>query len=66
MHSCDMKDATNDNDTWQSLSLATKRLLQRTEQQNEPSEGDTNARREYEKDNGEYGSDIDQHRAATG
>ena len=66
MHSCDMKDATNDNDTWQSLSLATKRLLQRTEQQNEHSEGDTNARREYEKDKGEYGSDIDQHRAATG
>jgi hypothetical protein len=66
MHSCDMKDATNDNDTWQTLSLATRRLLQRYEDQNERGEGDTDARRTDEKDSSNNGSEVDQRRAATG
>jgi hypothetical protein len=55
-----------DNDTWQTLAAATARLLQRYEDQNERSEGDTNARRTDQENTRNNGSDIDQRRAAAG
>jgi hypothetical protein len=56
----------NETDTWQPLSLATRRLLQRYEDQNESGEGDTKARRTDQENTRDNGSDIDQRRAATG
>jgi hypothetical protein len=62
-----MRKALNDNDdTWQALAAATARLLQRYEDQNERSEGDTNARRTDQENTRNNGSDIDQRRAAAG
>jgi hypothetical protein len=43
---------SNDNDTWQTLSLATRRLLQLHEQQNEECESETDTRCAGENDAG--------------
>lgn len=57
---------TQDNDTWQTLSLATRRLLERYEQQQINRDGEPDARRSDEKDGSSDGSNVTKRRAAGG
>ena len=48
LHVADMKEGTNDNDTWQPLSLATRRLLETCEQKKSDCEREAQNRRSEE------------------
>lgn len=55
-----MKDTLNDNDTWQPLSLATRRLLERCEQEKEDAQRDAQHSEETEQKQQEQRAYIQQ------
>jgi hypothetical protein len=60
LHVADMKEGTNDNDTWQPLSLATRRLLETCEDEKEQRERDAQRSRDEKQKKEEERAYIEQ------